>query len=203
MTGSTDGIGQAMAFEFAKKGLNLVLISRSQEKLETTAREISAKYPDVKVKVLAVDYSQFDAASRNAVADLIKDLDIGVLVNNVGISYQYTKFFHELDDERVTQLISLNVDSTTWMTRIVLPGMVKRKRGAIVNIGSGQCLSMRARLINIRYRLRSLAIYTNSNTPFSYLLIHILMFCSCSCRCLELPSAGAVRGSQELRRHVQ
>lgn len=127
-----------MAFEFARKGLNLVLISRSAEKLEATSKDISAKYPNVTVKVLAVDYSQFDEAARSSVADLIKGLDIGVLVNNVGISYPYTKFFHELDDERVTQLISLNVDSTTWMTRIVLPGMVERKRGAIVNIGSGQ-----------------------------------------------------------------
>eukprot|EP01031_Cornospumella_fuschlensis_P043703 gene43703-53449_t len=141
VTGSTDGIGQAMAFEFARKGLNLVLISRSQEKLDATANEIKAKYPKVIVKVLAIDYSQFDEASRKAVADLIKDLNIGVLVNNVGISYPYTKFFHELDDERVTQLVSLNVDSTTWMTRIVLPGMVERKRGAIVNIGSAAGVS--------------------------------------------------------------
>jgi 17beta-estradiol 17-dehydrogenase / very-long-chain 3-oxoacyl-CoA reductase len=62
---------------------------------------------------------------------------VGVLVNNVGISYPYTQYFHELDDERVEQLMTLNVHSTTWMTRIVLPGMISRKRGSIVNIGSG------------------------------------------------------------------
>ena len=68
---------------------------------------------------------------------LLKDLDVGVLVNNVGMSYPFCQFFHELSDESVEQLMSLNIDSTTWMTRIVLPGMLERKRGSIVNIGSG------------------------------------------------------------------
>ena len=54
-------------------------------------------------------------------------------------AYQY---FHELDDERVAQLMSLNVDSTTWMTRLLLPGMLARKRGAIVNVGSGAGVSV-------------------------------------------------------------
>lgn len=117
VTGATDGIGKAMAFEFAKKGLNVVLISRSQDKLDECAAELSAKYPKVAVKVLAVDYSDFSAPIRAKVVAFLEGLDVGVLVNNVGISYPYTKFFHELDDERVAQLISLNVESTTWMSR--------------------------------------------------------------------------------------
>jgi len=127
-----------MAFELAKKGLNIVLISRSLDKLQETRTELEEKYPNAKVHILSIDFSKFDEAARKAVAETVKDLDVGVLVNNVGISYPYTKYFHELDDERVTQLISLNIDSTTWMTRIVLPGMVTRKRGAIVNLGSGK-----------------------------------------------------------------
>jgi 17beta-estradiol 17-dehydrogenase / very-long-chain 3-oxoacyl-CoA reductase len=127
-----------MAFEFAKKGLNVILISRSQDKLDATASEITAKYPQITVKVLSIDYSAFDEKARQTVGAFIAGLDIGVLVNNVGVSYPYTQFFHELEDERVTQLVTLNVDSTTWMSRIVLPGMIERKRGAIVNIGSGK-----------------------------------------------------------------
>lgn len=125
-----------MAFEFARQGLNVILISRSKDKLEACKAELSAKYPKVEVRVLAIDYSKFDEAARKTVADFIQGLDIGVLVNNVGISYPYTRYFYELEDENVAQLISLNIESTTWMTRIVLPGMVEKKKGAIVNIGS-------------------------------------------------------------------
>lgn len=137
VTGATDGIGKGMAFELAKKGLNIVLISRSVDKLNETRVELETKYPKTQVRVISVDFSKFDETTRKVVAEDLKGLDIGVLINNVGISYPYTKYFHELDDERVAQLISLNVDSTTWMTRIVIPGMVERKRGAIVNLGSG------------------------------------------------------------------
>ena len=119
VTGATDGIGKAMAFEFARRGLNVVLISRSKDKLDECAVEIKAKYPKVEVKVLKVDYGKFDGPERVRVAAFLHDLDIGVLVNNVGISYPFTKFFHELEDERVEQLISLNVESTTWMSRWV------------------------------------------------------------------------------------
>lgn len=136
VTGATDGIGKGMAFELARKGHNVVLISRSQEKLDACLAELVAKYPKIEARVLSVDYGKFDEKARAKVADFLKGLDIGVLVNNVGISYPFTKYFHELEDINVEQLITLNVDSTTWMTRIVLPGMVERKRGSIVNMGS-------------------------------------------------------------------
>lgn len=119
VTGATDGIGKAMAFEFAKKGLSVVLISRSQEKLNECSVELQARHPKAEVKVLAVDYTDFSASVRTKVATFLEGMDIGVLVNNVGISYPYTKFFHELEDDRVDQLITLNVNSTTWMTRLV------------------------------------------------------------------------------------
>lgn len=125
-----------MAFEFARKGLSVLLISRSQDKLNATRDEILAKYNSVEVRTLSIDFSKFDESARQSVADAIKDMDVGVLVNNVGISYPFTKYFHELTSENVEQLMSLNVNSTTWMSYLVLPGMISRKRGAIVNIGS-------------------------------------------------------------------
>jgi 17beta-estradiol 17-dehydrogenase / very-long-chain 3-oxoacyl-CoA reductase len=136
VTGATDGIGLAMAKEFARKGLNVVLISRSMDKLKACSEEMHLKSPNVEVKVLDIDFGHFDESARGRVAALLKDLDVGVLVNNVGISYPYTKYFHELDDVSVEQLITLNVNSTTWMTRIVLPSMLAKKRGAIVNMAS-------------------------------------------------------------------
>jgi len=77
---------------------------------------------------LDIDYSKFDEAARARVAAFIADLDIGILVNNVGMSYPFTKYFHELTDGEVANLMTLNVDSTTWMTRLVLPCMLKKHK---------------------------------------------------------------------------
>ena len=63
--------------------------------------------------------------------------NVGVLVNNVGMSYPFPKYFTELSDEEMHALIELNIASTVGMTRAVLPRMLNRKRGAIVNMSSG------------------------------------------------------------------
>lgn len=136
VTGATDGIGKAMAFEFGKRKCNVVLISRSKEKLDACAAEFKVKCKNQEVITLEVDFAKFDEAERGRVQAVLKDLDVGVLVNNVGVSYPYPKYFHELDDECVEHLITLNINSTTWMTRAVLPGMIERKRGAIINMSS-------------------------------------------------------------------
>jgi 17beta-estradiol 17-dehydrogenase / very-long-chain 3-oxoacyl-CoA reductase len=76
----------------------------------------------------------------NRIRETIEGLDIGVLINNVGISYPYARFFHEVDEELLKNLIHVNVVGTTKVTQAVLPGMLKRKKGAIVNIGSGAAI---------------------------------------------------------------
>lgn len=141
VTGATDGIGRAYAFELAKQGLSVLLLSRTEEKLQEVEKELQEKYPKVKVAHLAVDFGHFDAKARESVKAKVAPLDVGVLINNVGVSYPFTKYFHELKDEEVAALVELNVCSTIWMTRIVLgndkEGMISRKRGAIVNTSSG------------------------------------------------------------------
>ena len=77
------------------------------------------------------------AASEEAQKDSIRGLHVGVLVNNAGLSYPYACYFHEVDEELMRSLIRVNVEGVTRVTHAVLPGMVERKRGAIVNIGSG------------------------------------------------------------------
>ena len=136
VTGATDGIGKAMAFEMAKKGISILLVSRSKDKLIDTKDELLKKYPKVECKILDIDFSNFNDSAKSRLANEIKGIDVGIVVNNVGISYDYTTYFHEISDERVAQLISLNIDSTTYVTRLVLPQMLEKKRGAIINISS-------------------------------------------------------------------
>jgi len=140
ITGATDGIGKAYAFALAKKGLNIVLISRTESKLKDVAKEIEEKYSGVQTKYIVCDFSKFDQTARVSVEKSIEDLSIGILINNVGISYRYPVYFHELDNERVTQLIEMNVNSAVYMTKMVLGGMLERRKGAIVNISSGSAM---------------------------------------------------------------
>lgn len=148
VTGATDGIGKAYATALAKKGMSLVLISRTEAKLQAVQQEILTKYGkgnnknggEIDVKYVVCDYSKFDATAKAAILKVLEPLEVGVLVNNVGASYRYPRFFHELPDEEVQELLTMNIDSTVWMTRMVLPGMLQRKKGAIVNISSGSAL---------------------------------------------------------------
>lgn len=141
ITGATDGIGKAYAMALAKKGMSIVLISRTEAKLVAVKEEIDAKnYSDVDVKYIVCDYSKFDDKAKAAVKAGLDGLDIGVLINNVGVSYRYPRFFHEITDEEVINLTEMNVNSTVWMTRFVLPQMLEKKKGAIVNISSGSAM---------------------------------------------------------------
>ncbi|CAM9382900.1 unnamed protein product [Ectocarpus sp. 6 AP-2014] len=146
VTGATDGIGKAMAYQMAKKGMNVLLISRTETKLVDAETEIKAACPSVEVAHLAIDYSNFDATLQAKVAAAIADKDVGILVNNVGVSYPFPKYFDELTDDEMKSLLEMNVNSTVWMTRLALPGMVARKRGAIVNFGSAAALNPSALL---------------------------------------------------------
>lgn len=153
VTGATDGIGKAWAFELASRGLSVLLISRSEEKLLDVKKLLVEKYPKLQFDHMAVDFSKFNELVRSTVKAKIKSLDVGVLINNVGLSYPFAKYFHELTDTEIADILEVNVSSTMWMSRLVLgdvsenlepiDGMLKRRRGAIVNTssGAGRCAS--------------------------------------------------------------
>lgn len=67
---------------------------------------------------------------------IISELSIGILVNNVGISYEYAMFLNELPEERLRTIIHLNCEVTAMVTKLCLPSMIERNHGAIINIGS-------------------------------------------------------------------
>jgi len=136
VTGATDGIGKAYATALAKKGMKVVLISRNAEKLENVAAEIREESASqVEIRTIAFNFDQ-TAEAYSVIAEKLKDLDIGVLVNNVGISYDHPQFYLETKPEHIESHIRVNIISMNVMTRIVLSGMVERKRGAIINLSS-------------------------------------------------------------------
>ncbi|KAJ1789020.1 hypothetical protein LPJ59_005424 [Coemansia sp. RSA 2399] len=134
VTGCTDGLGREAALELARKGFNVMLISRTQEKLEAMAKEV--RQLKVEAKVLAVDYANVSAEKWTQIAQELGALRVGVLVNNVGVSYDYPMYVEEVAEETVNSLVELNMRAMINMTRIVLPQMKERKAGLIVNNGS-------------------------------------------------------------------
>lgn len=139
VTGATDGIGRAFADNFAEKGMNVVLVSRNQEKLETVAKEIETQYK-VSTQVIQADFSSLDEKMYARIETALQDLDIGVLVNNVGVSYTHPEYFMDLATNHANlynDIINCNINSTVNMCRFVLPGMVSRGRGWIINVSSG------------------------------------------------------------------
>ncbi|KAK2171056.1 hypothetical protein NP493_1109g00073 [Ridgeia piscesae] len=133
ITGSTDGIGKAYAFEIARMGINVVLVSRSAEKLADTAAEIEKKH-NVKTKTVAVDFTA-GPEIFDVIREQLEDLEIGVLVNNVGMAYSHPEYFNLLDD-KVRVIVSVLSCPLTLMTRLVLPGMTERQKGVIINVAS-------------------------------------------------------------------
>jgi len=109
----------------------------TQSKLDQVQKEIQEKYPAVQVQTLAIDFASKNDEIYSKIQAALAPLDVGVLVNNVGVSYDYPMYLTELSDQRVEDLIQLNIVAVTKLTKIVLPGMEARKRGAIINVGSG------------------------------------------------------------------
>lgn len=135
VTGSTDGIGKQYALQLAKRGINVVLISRNHHKLQAVASEIEKSY-SVKTKVIVADFSE-GAKVYSHIAEELKDIPIGILVNNVGCNYDYPMPLCEVPESKAWELINVNVGAVTMMSRTLLPAMVSRRRGAIVNVSSG------------------------------------------------------------------
>lgn len=139
VTGATDGIGLSFAKQLAKAGQNIVLISRSQEKLQNVAEMLKKDY-GVSTKEIAVDFSFVDIYEK--IASGLDGLDIGTLVNNVGLGMPFPEYFHAVNDISTfgPKMISVNVLSVVKMTEIVLPQMVSKNKGIILNISSASAL---------------------------------------------------------------
>ncbi|XP_006001958.1 17-beta-hydroxysteroid dehydrogenase type 3 [Latimeria chalumnae] len=137
ITGATDGIGKEYAFVLAKHGLNIVLISRTLEKLQKVAIEIEHKTGRT-VKIIKADFTKDDVYEH--IEENLRELEIGILVNNVGMIYSHLPSpFLDMQDpyKNISNMINCNMISVVKMTKIVLPQMAKRRKGLILNVSSG------------------------------------------------------------------
>ena len=133
ITGATSGIGEACARRFAEGGYNLILTARRAELLETIKAELEAE--GTKVKTLVFDVR--DAAAAQLAVDSLEPewQTIDVLINNAGLALGLAKEY-EGDPEDWNTMIDTNIKGLLTMTRLIVPRMVKRNEGHVINIGS-------------------------------------------------------------------
>ncbi|KZC04872.1 Estradiol 17-beta-dehydrogenase 12 [Dufourea novaeangliae] len=136
VTGCSHGIGRAYAEALARIGMNVILVSPDTENLKTIATNIELMY-NVKTKVIKLDLSE-GLETYNVIEKEMLGLEIGVLINNLGISYPHPEYFLDLPHKEkiYMSIVHCNVVVVTNMCRILLPQMVVRGKGVIVNVAS-------------------------------------------------------------------
>ena len=133
VTGASSGIGYELAKLFAKDGKNIVVVARSQDKLEELKTEFENKY-GTSVKVLPKDLS-LPEAPQEIFSELEKEhIEVDVLVNNAGFSVY--GMFSQTSWEKESEMIQLNIISLTHLTKLFLEKMLENKSGKILNIAS-------------------------------------------------------------------
>ena len=132
VTGASSGIGAVYADRLAGQGYDLVLVARRADRLEELAEKLRHAYGR-KVGVISADLAD-DKDVRRVEQAIAADDSVTLLVNNAGIGGQ--QVVATADADAAERMIKVNVVALTRLTRAVLPGLVARKRGAIVNIAS-------------------------------------------------------------------
>ncbi len=138
VTGAGRGIGRAAATALAEQGAAIAIVSRTQSELDQTAAEIKARGGKVIASLL--DVSNWDMVEWTAKQIEVALGPIDILINNAGVLEPLGKLW-ETDPEEWTRLIDINLSGAYYCMRAVLPGMVKRDRGAVINISSGAATS--------------------------------------------------------------
>ena len=133
ITGASGGIGLELATVCAEHGMELVLVARNREGMEIIARNLKEKY-NVNAFIIDQDLSKTGGAAK--VADIIheKGIEIDVLINNAG--FGQSGAFSNSDLKRTQEMMQVNMVTLTQLTRLLLPAMVRRGKGRILNVAS-------------------------------------------------------------------
>ncbi|MFT5891615.1 MAG: short-subunit dehydrogenase [Dokdonia sp.] len=131
ITGASSGIGKEYAAHIASQGVDIVLVARSEEKLEVIEKELTSTY-QVKVKVIVADLTS--EADIDSVINETSDLEIGLLVNNAG--REDSNHFLQIAAKEHLQTIELNIKAPLLLTHHFGAKMVERKKGGIINMSS-------------------------------------------------------------------
>jgi uncharacterized protein len=133
ITGASSGIGESFARALAARRHNLVLVARSQAKLEALAGELRTAFK-IQAEPVTLDLSVPGAAAKLAEILTERKLTIDLLINNAGFGAPGE--FWRINLEREAEMVRLNVQALMELTHLILPAMVERRQGAIINVSS-------------------------------------------------------------------
>lgn len=136
VTGASGGIGAGFVRQLAARGVNVVLIARSKDKMDTIASEVAAAH-GVKTQVVPFDFGAADTPAYTALADTLASLAPKILVNNVGVNVEFPTEFKDMSSDDVDWIVRVNISSINKMTAMLLPGMIEAKKGIIFCLSSG------------------------------------------------------------------
>lgn len=137
ITGASDGLGKAFAQDLARYGFNVILVSRTQSKLDRLKSELEAF--GVQVRTVSADLSNTSTQTYESLATAVQDLDLSVLINCVGTTVH--RRYAEVTPRALKHLLAVNVCTTATVTHTMLPFLLRHAassghRAALLNVGS-------------------------------------------------------------------
>jgi 17beta-estradiol 17-dehydrogenase / very-long-chain 3-oxoacyl-CoA reductase len=144
ITGFTEGIGYAFARELAKMKYNLVLINKNDGRIESTLRWLKQIHPTIEIKVIELDFNDDSQKVYEKIYNQTNGIDIGIVINNVGISTNGD--FINVERNKLLETYRINVNSQVEVSRIFIPRFKHRvNRSAFINMTSSTGIFPRPR----------------------------------------------------------
>jgi uncharacterized protein len=135
VTGASAGIGLELAKALAPKLNSLIVVARRVERLEQMARELQSRFPALNITIQVADLSDHEAVENFLQQLEASRLEVDVLVNNAGLGE--SELFEGSPWSRIRQIVEVNIVAMLRLSHYLLPAMIRRGHGAILNIGSG------------------------------------------------------------------